>query len=91
MSVEFVTKIRGHCTGGDDLNLGRYPNLTYAPAQWGDGVRTHLAGKSVEDIAEHMTRYETAICSLDEHCAELGVTFDELLDALRYARANKLI
>jgi hypothetical protein len=86
------TMLRGRCVGGE-VNLSRYPNLAYS----NNRVHTHLAGVPIEDVVAEADALNlengsvsliTAIESAAEH---LGVTLDELLDAVRYARANSLI
>lgn len=93
MSVELITKLRGTCVGGEGPNLSRFPNLCHSHEK---GVFTHLAGKPIEDIVRYVSVTEhndtmSVVELLDDCAGDLGVTFDELLDALRYARANKLI
>ena len=88
-------RFRGRCEhlkGAGDLS--RYPNLVYAPAQWGDGVRTHLKGVSVEFIAESSKGEDgsnSLVAQLDDFAKLHDISFDELLDALRYARSVKLV
>jgi hypothetical protein len=85
----------GRCSGGD-VNLSRYPNLAYS----NNRVHTHLAGVSIEDVAKEVSgdsyltpnSVEVSVIEILDYSANmLGVTLDELLDAVRYARANKLI
>jgi hypothetical protein len=80
----------GQCTGGAGPNLSRYPNLVYSPSPLDAGVRTHLAGKSIEEIVNRGFADE-AVTALDRLAKTVGVSFDELCDALRYARAQALI
>jgi hypothetical protein len=81
-----VPRLRGTSTGGTGPDLTGYPHLTYAPAQWGDGVRLASNGAAVSPIAA---------CAAErpiEYAATIyGISPAEVLDALRYARANGLI
>lgn len=89
MAIEFITKMRGACSGGE-VNLSRYPSLTYAPEQHGDGVRTHVSGKSVDDI--YRAANDTLIvATLKEFANTHGVDFEELCDALRYGHKTRPI
>ncbi len=89
----FVSQMRGVCKGGE-VNLSRFPNLCYAPDK---GVHGHMTGVSVEAIAQMATshHYESGnlsmVALLDELANSIAVDFDELLDALRYARDNDMI
>ena len=80
------TSLRGHCVGGE-VNLSRYPNLCYSPDK---GIHTHLAGVLVDDVAKAADS-TGVISKLDAVAKQNGVCLDELLDAIRYARANKLV
>ena len=78
-------RFRGRCDHSRTaVHLGRYPNLAHSAD---GGVFTHLVGVPVARIAG-----EAVTCSLvddlDAACVANGVSFDELLDALRYARAT---
>jgi hypothetical protein len=78
-------ELRGSSTAGSGPDLTGYPHLTYAPAQWGEGVRIARTGAEVKGIG-----YDAAptVLMLDRLAAAEGITWDELFDALRYARAN---
>jgi hypothetical protein len=73
-----VHSFKGTCTGGSG------PNLVYTPE---GGVRTHLAGVAVNWIAADANN-NGLIDTLDQEAKAHGVTLDELLDAIRYARAD---
>ena len=71
-------------------NLSRFPNLCHAPAQHGEGIRTHMKGVHVDAIA--LTAKQTGLVKLlDEVAISLDVDLDELCDALRWARKEKAI
>jgi len=87
---ELTFTFKGRCVGGE-VNLSRYPNLAHSSDK---GVFTHLAGVSIEDVAEGLALEDwgcRVIVVLDELAKKLGVHLDELCDAIRYARANKLV
>jgi hypothetical protein len=97
LNLQTVIPFRGVCQPGNiGPDLSRYPNLAHVPDR---GTITHLAGVTVEDIVKKATSddwmdvldSESTVAVLDNTAAICGVSFDELLDALRYARANKLI
>jgi hypothetical protein len=94
MSV--AMQFKGRCVGGT-VNLSRYPNLAHSESK---GVFTHLAGVSIEDVVKEVSgdsyltpnSVEVSVIEILDYSANmLGVTLDELLDAVRYARANKLV
>jgi hypothetical protein len=91
MSV--TMQFKGRCVGGS-TDLSRYPNLAHTESK---GVFTHLAGVSIEDVVSEADAISygdgsaSLIAVMDTAADNLGVTLDELLDAVRYARANKLI
>jgi hypothetical protein len=87
VSSTLTFTFKGKCEGGDGPDLSRYPNLVYSPD---GGVRTHIAGASVEKLADEALA-TGLIADLDMLSSDRGVTFAELLDALDYARANDLI
>jgi hypothetical protein len=81
-------RFRGRCAHAEDaIDLTRYPNLTYAPLQWGEGVRTSTNGVAVAEIAVAATAFSVT-SELDRLAYGLGISLDELLDAIRYARAQ---
>lgn len=87
LDLKTVIPFRGVCTPGAGPDLSRYPNLAHVPDR---GTITHLAGVTIEQIAQGH-ECQTLASRLTDQCEVLGVTFNELLDALRYARANKMI
>ena len=44
-------QLRGTSSGGTGPDLTGYPHLVYAPAQWGEGVRTEINGTRVAAVA----------------------------------------
>ncbi len=84
-------RFRGRCDHAKGtVDLSRYPSLTYAPAQWGEGVRTATTGVSIAFIANAARAEDGSdglVGQIDDLAKLLQISFDELLDALRYARA----
>jgi hypothetical protein len=81
------------CVGGDAemaKRLSRFPSLVHAPDQHGEGIRTHMKGASVEAIAKSATA-AGLYKALDNEAAKHGVDLHELCDALRFARAEKMV
>ena len=84
-------RFRGLCVHSDRaVDLARYPNLTYAPAQWGDGVRTATQGTPVAEIAKAVQE-SGLMHAIDVAAASAAIPLDELLDAIRYARSRGLV
>jgi hypothetical protein len=77
-------QLRGSSSGGA-VDLTGYPHLSYAPDQYGPGVRIARNGAAVEAIA-----YDASplVVDIDREAQSHGLSWDELFDALRYARAN---
>jgi hypothetical protein len=90
LQLEVVNAFRGVCSTGTGPDLARYPRLTHAPSQWGEGVRTAGTGVSCEEIAVR-AQMEGLVAPLDALAATCGVTLGEVLHALDYARDQKLI
>jgi uncharacterized protein (DUF433 family) len=78
-----TVRLRGACTGGTGPDLTGYPHLTYAPAQWGEGVRFAKHGEAIADIVE---RCEEQISDLRVAAAFCRVTLRELFDAILYSQ-----
>jgi hypothetical protein len=83
-------RFRGKCEGGTGPDLSRYPTLTYAPLQWGEGIRTGSKGVPVDAIAADALA-NGAVDQIDDLMTRHSATFAEVLDSLDYARANGLI
>jgi hypothetical protein len=81
-----IPRLRGTAAPGTGPDLTGFPGLTYAPAQWGEGVRIASNGSAIAPIAA---------CAAErpiEYAATIyGISTAEVLDALRYARANGMI
>ncbi len=69
----------------DAVDLTRYRHLTYAPAQWGPGIRTAAHGIPLAAIVE-AADWVDLVPRIEGICRGLDLTWDELFDALRYAR-----
>jgi hypothetical protein len=83
----------GKCVGGDtemQSKLSRFPNLVHAPAQHGDGVRTHMKGILVDDIA-NSAKAAGLVDLIDKECAKHKCDAHELLDAISFARKHGAI
>jgi hypothetical protein len=78
-------QLRGASSGGAGPDLAGYPHLTYAPAQWGEGVRVARSGAPVAGIAYDAS---ALVADIDRLALDEGLSWDELFDALRYARAS---
>lgn len=81
-------RFRGRCDHAKGaVDLSRYPNLAHTSER---GVFTHLTATPVADIAAYATA-SGLVDAIATACIETHATFDELLDALRYARANRQV
>ncbi len=82
-------EMKAESTGGEGPDLAKFPLLTYAPGQHGEGVRVASNGVLVEDIVEAATHShdESVVTSLFSLALAFSITWDEMFDALRYARA----
>ena len=78
--------LRGTVTGGAGPDLTGYPHLTYAPSQWGEGVRCASSGAPVHSVA-----FDAKIDLVEAVAKTHHVTLHEVVDSIRYARANGLI
>jgi hypothetical protein len=79
-------QLRGASSGGTGPDLTGFPHLVYAPAQCGEGVRCGSNGASAMDVAE-----EAAVMPIEKVATFHHISLHEALDALRYARATRLI
>jgi hypothetical protein len=76
----------GTAAAGTGPDLAGYPHLTYAPAQWGEGVRIARNGAPISDIA--LDAQADCVAAIDSVARSENLSWAELFDALRYARAN---
>ena len=76
-------------TPAGSIDLSGYPRLTYAPSQWGGGIRIASCGMAVADVAAAAATVDLA-ATIEDVATELGLTWDELFDALRYGRDKGL-
>ncbi len=67
------------------VDLTGYPRLTYAPFQHGEGVRIASHGFLVADVAKAAAKVNL-VGTIEVLAKGLDLTWDELFDALRYAR-----
>lgn len=74
----------------DSVDLARYPGLTYAPAQHGEGIRFAHNGRPVEAVAASEAG-RAAVAHLDSVGAALGVSLAEVCDAIKYLRSRGMI
>lgn len=83
----FKAVMTGECTPGDGPDLKDFPSLTYAPGQWGEGVRLARNGQPISDVI--VAAQASGITDLlNRMVQETGFSFDEVFDALQYAKAN---
>jgi hypothetical protein len=95
-----LIKAMAETTGGV-VDLTGYAGLVYAPLQWGDGVRTATNGTTVDaiaadalaavDVLNGAVKFPSLAQDLDTLASVHGITWAELFDALRYARAHGMI
>ncbi len=67
------------------IDLTGYRHLTYAPSQWGPGIRTAAHGTALAAIVE-AAAWVDLVPRIEGVARGLDLTWDELFDALRYAR-----
>lgn len=65
------------------VRLDGYPLLTYAPKQWGEGVRTEDKGIPVLAVVSKFAE----LGSIDAAAEALGTTIDHVQACIDYARA----
>ena len=72
-------------SSGGDINLSGYPGLTYAPVQWGPGVRLAHNGTPIEDVVSHPDLI-AAVATLKERAAAHGIAnWSDICDAVRFS------
>jgi hypothetical protein len=81
-------QLHGTAGTGSGPDLAGYPHLTYAPSQWGEGVRCASNGIPVSQIAEECGDHLGF--NLLTAAGAYGISIDELFQALKYARAQGL-
>jgi hypothetical protein len=79
--------LTGTCAGGN-VNLHRYPGLTYAPKQHGEGIRLAATGAPVADVAAH-PELVAAVATLKMHADALRISLADLCDAVRFVEDAK--
>lgn len=88
-------RLKGGCSAGTGPDLAGYPHLTHAPAQWGEGVRIASTGVPAQEVVDRFrggsVYMPSVIEELNEAAEELHISWAEIFDALRYAKANGLI
>jgi hypothetical protein len=96
--MNLTPNLTGHATApAGSINLAPYPGLVYAPGQHGEGIRFAHNGKPVEDLRDKYLSgpdyvNEGGIGDMIAHAAEqLGVSFADVCDALKYLRDAKQI
>jgi hypothetical protein len=87
-AADLTVKLMGTCIGGTGPDLTGYPLLTYAPAQWGPGIRLASNGAAVLSIALDAG---SLMPDIDALAQSEGITLGELFESLLYARANGAI
>jgi hypothetical protein len=81
-------ELHGSSTGGSGPDLTGYPHLTYAPGQWGEGVRVASNGIPIAQIAEECGDHLGF--NILTAAGAYGISIDELFEALKYGRAQRL-
>jgi hypothetical protein len=81
-----TAQLFGAAGPGSGPDLTGYPHLTYAPSQWGQGIRIARNGASVFGIA--FDARAKCVAAIDALAQSENLSWPELFDALRYARAN---
>ncbi len=71
----------------DAIDLTGYPKLTYAPFQYGEGVRVASNGVLVNEVANAAIG-SSLTHGIEQLARQFDLTWDELFDSLLYARAN---
>lgn len=79
-------EIKAESLPGEGPDLAGYPGLTHALLQWGDGVRIASNGKPIEPIARAATKQPIGVVAADH-----GVSLNEVVDAMKYCQAHRLI
>jgi hypothetical protein len=68
---------------GGSVRLDSYPNLVYAPQQWGDHIACHSNGADVYEIAEAVSNLKSGQ-TLRDVVTSFGVSLAEVTDAVQY-------
>ena len=86
MAESSVTaRLKGTSSAGSGPDLTGYPQLVYAPAQWGEGVRVASNGAALIDIRRDCeVQVDELISIADQH----DVTLRELFDAILYSQES---
>lgn len=78
----------------DAVNLHAYPGLTFAPQQYGAGIRFAHNGREIKDLADFLNceiMWDSPISAIEGASKELGVSFGDVCDALKFLRDQKAI
>ena len=67
------------------VDLTGYPKLTYAPHEYGEGIRVASNGAPVTAIVQ-AAEWVDLVPRIEGVARGLDLAWDELFDALRYAR-----
>lgn len=88
-----IPELTGHATiPAGSIHLGNYPGLTHAPQQHGEGIRFAHNGKPVELVVEEGIGIEARyIRDIADTAEAIGVSFGDVLDALKYLHDTKAI
>jgi hypothetical protein len=68
-------------------NLTAYPNLVYAPTQWGDHVGCQSSGMPAADVAAYVAD-APASTTTQQVADALKLSLGEVLDSVRYIQDN---
>jgi hypothetical protein len=80
-----VGQLFGKAEPGAGPDLARYPALTFAPAQWGEGVRLARNGDAADALAD-AAKLDGLVAAIDAFARKSGATWEEIFDAVRYDR-----
>jgi hypothetical protein len=79
-------QMNGTSTAGTGPDLTEFPDLVYAPAQWGEGVRCGSNGQDALSVARAVDAVSIGVAA-----ATARVSLSEALDAYKWAKKQGLI
>lgn len=86
-----IPNLSGHATAPvPSVDLWKYPGLTFAPAQHGEGVRFASNGRPVVEVLSVEVGRD-ARDQIDRLAREQGVSFSDACDALKYLRDHQML
>ena len=86
-----IPNLTGHATAPvPSVDLWKYPGLTFAPAQHGEGIRFAANGRPVVELLSAEASRDTRD-QIDRLAEAHGVSFADACDALKFLRDQKMI